>query len=51
MVQGDISGNAFNRNKAGNGAAIFRTESTGDVNQNKNLDENNDVTIDNPAPL
>jgi hypothetical protein len=50
-VQGDIDGNLFSRNKAGSGAAIFRTESTGDINQNKNLDETSDVTIDNPAPL
>eukprot|EP00884_Botryococcus_braunii_P001029 jgi/Botrbrau1/10927/Bobra.0025s0100.1 len=50
-VAGDIDGNLFSRNKAGSGAAIFRTESMGDINQNKNLDESADVTIDNPAPL
>ncbi len=51
MVQGDIIGNIFSRNKAAGGPAIFRTESQGDVNENKNLDDETEVTIDNPAPL
>ncbi len=48
-AQGDITGCTFQGNAAPKGKAIFRTVSAGDLNSNKRLDEDTQVTIDNPA--
>lgn len=47
--QGDISTSTFQGNSAPKGKAIFRTQSEGDVINNKKLDEDTQVTIDNPT--
>ncbi|BDA46795.1 hypothetical protein COCOBI_09-2480 [Coccomyxa sp. Obi] len=48
-AKGDITTSTFQSNSAPKGKAIFRTQSEGDVNGNKKLDESTQVTIDNPA--
>ena len=48
MQQGDIAGNTFTGNTAPSGAAVFRTVSSGDVRDNKQLAATA-VDIDNPA--
>lgn len=48
VLQGDISGNTFVSNSAPQAAAIYRTVSSGDVHDNKRL-EDSQVEIDNPA--
>ncbi len=48
VLQGDISGNTFVGNTAPQAAAVYRTVSSGDVHDNKRL-EDSQVEIDNPA--
>jgi hypothetical protein len=48
-VAGDISGCKFAKNKASRGAGVFRTESNGDVGENKGLDDDTTLVNDNPA--
>ncbi|KAK9919042.1 hypothetical protein WJX75_008926 [Coccomyxa subellipsoidea] len=48
-AKGDITTSTFQGNSAPKGKAIFRTESSGDVLDNKKLDEDTQVTIDNPS--
>jgi hypothetical protein len=48
VLQGDISGNTFVGNNAPQAAAIYRTVSSGDVHDNKRL-EDSQVELDNPA--
>ena len=47
--QGDITSSSFQSNTAPKGKAIFRTQSEGDVTNNKKLDADTQVTIDNPT--
>lgn len=47
--QGDITTSTFQGNSAPKGKAIFRTESNGELVDNKKLDEDTQVTIDNPS--
>lgn len=48
VLQGDILGNTFFGNNAPQAAAIYRTVSSGDVHDNKRL-EDSQVELDNPA--
>ena len=48
-VAGDIAGCKFAKNKASRGAGVFRTESKGDVGENKGLDDDTTLVNDNPA--
>ena len=48
-VAGDVAGCKFAKNKAARGGGVFRTESKGDVGDNKGLDNDAALAIDNPV--